>query len=583
MHVIATAGHVDHGKSTLVRALTGMQPDRWAEERRRGMTIDLGFAWTALPQGEQVAFVDVPGHERFVTNMLAGLGPVPAVMFVVAADEGWMPQSAEHLAAVDALQIEHGLLVITRADLADPGAATELAVAELAGTSLAAVECVAVSGRSGAGLSELRSALERLVARLPTPDVAAPVRLWIDRTFSISGSGTVVTGTLPAGTVSEGDELELVPLGRRVKVRAIESLKRKAPSVASIARVALNLRGLDREIVHRGMALVTPGCWTATDLIDVRLRGCRSEDVPRALDVHIGSARVPATARPLGPDTMRLRLARPLPLHVGDRALIRDSNRGIVGVRILDVMPPQLSRRRGAAQRARSLADAGDIPDAAFFLRQHGVMKRSQLVASGCQVTQEPVTQDWLADPVFWAERAELLRQLVAEYESVRPLEAGLPLESARQALGLPDRRLVDLVVSPPLRSVEGRITGRNVQDGLHPQVAAAVDRIRAELTARPFSAPDASRLNEAGLNRRAIGAAVKAGQLIKLAEGVVLLAGADLAATAILAGLPQPFTASEARQALGTSRRTVIPLLEHLDRCGYTDFADGFRTCRPR
>ena len=220
MHVIATAGHVDHGKSTLVRALTGMEPDRWAEERRRGMTIDLGFAWTVLPQGEQVAFVDVPGHERFVTNMLAGLGPVPAVMFVVAADEGWMPQSAEHLAAVDALQIEHGLLVITRADLADPGVATELAVAELAGTSLAAVECVAVSGRSGAGLNELRSALGRLVARLPAPDVAAPVRLWIDRIFSISGSGTVVTGTLPAGTVSEGDELELVPLGRREIGRA---------------------------------------------------------------------------------------------------------------------------------------------------------------------------------------------------------------------------------------------------------------------------------------------------------------------------------------------------------------------------
>jgi selenocysteine-specific elongation factor len=210
-------------------------------------------------------------------------------------------------------------------------------------------------------------------------------------------------------------------------------------------------------------------------------------------------------------------------------------------------------------------------------------MKRSQLVAAGCQVTQEPVTQDWLADPVFWAERADRLRQLVAEYESARPLEAGLPLESARQALGLPDRRLVDLVVSPPLRSVQGRITGRREQDGLHPQVAAAVDRIRAQLTARPFSAPDASRLSEAGLDRRAIGAAVKAGQLIKIAEGVVLLAGADLAATAILAGLPQPFTASEARQALGTSRRTVIPLLEHLDRCGYTDFADGLRTCRPR
>jgi selenocysteine-specific elongation factor len=583
MHVIATAGHVDHGKSTLVRALTGMEPDRWAEERRRGMTIDLGFAWTALPQGEQVAFVDVPGHERFITNMLAGLGPVPAVMFVVAADEGWMPQSAEHLAAVDALAIEHGLLVITRADLADPGPATKQAFTELAGTSLGAVECVAVSGRTGAGLGELRSALERLTARLPVPDVAAPVRLWIDRIFSISGSGTVITGTLPAGTVSEGDELELVPLGRRVRVRAIESLKRKAPEVAPIARVALNLRGLDRETAHRGMALVTSGGWTVTDLIDVRLRGCRSEDVPRALDMHIGSARVPATVRPLGSDTLRLRLARPLPMHVGDRALIRDSSRSIVGVRVLDVMPPQLARRRGAAERARCLAEAGDIPDAAFFVRQHRVLKRGELVAAGCRVTQEPVAQDWLVDPLFWAERTEHLRQLVTQYESAHPLEAGMPLESARQALGLPDRRLVDLIVSPPFRSVQGRITARKEQDGLPPQVAAAVDRIRADLAARPFCAPDANRLSEAGLDRRAIGAAVRAGQLIKLAEGIVLLAGADTAAAEILAGLPQPFTASEARQALGSTRRTVIPLLELLDRRGYTEFADGLRTVATR
>ena len=559
-----------------------MEPDRWAEERRRGMTIDLGFAWTTLPSGEQIAFVDVPGHERFVTNMLAGLGPVPAVMFVVAADEGWMPQSAEHLAAVDALAIEHGLLVITRADLADPQAAMKRAGAELARTNLGSVDCVAVSARSGAGLSELRTALERLLARLPAPDIGGPVRLWIDRVFTISGSGTVVTGTLPAGTVSEGDELELVPLGRRVRVRAVESLKRKAAGVSSIARAALNLRGLDRDAVHRGMALVTPGCWTATDVIDVRLRGCESEDVPRCLDVHIGSARVPASVRPLGSDTVRLRLARPLPLHVGDRALIRDSSRGIVGIRVLDVMPPQLVRKRGAAERARCLADAGDIPDAAFFLRQHGVLKRGQLVAAGCRVTQEPVAQDWLADPVFWAERTERLKQLVSRYEAAHPLETGLPVESARQGLDLPDRRLVDLVVGPPLRSVRGRITGRGEEADLPPPVAAAVARVRADLTARPFRAPDADRLKEAGLDRRAIGAAVRAGQLLKIAEGLVLLPGADAAAAAILAGLPQPFTASDARQALDTTRRTVIPLLEHLDRCGYTEFADGRRTSRP-
>src|SRR4051794_6085610 len=180
MHVVATAGHVDHGKSTLVRALTGMEPDRFEEERRRGMTIDLGFAWTTLPGGEVVAFVDVPGHERFVSNMLAGVGPVPAAMLVVAADEGWRQQSAEHLRALDALGVRHGLLAVTRADLRDPSAATEAAGREIAATTLGTVESVEVSGITGAGLDDLRRALSRLVARLPAPDPTGDVRLWAD-------------------------------------------------------------------------------------------------------------------------------------------------------------------------------------------------------------------------------------------------------------------------------------------------------------------------------------------------------------------------------------------------------------------
>src|SRR5579859_2795868 len=178
VQVIATAGHVDHGKSALVRALTGMEPDRWAEERRRGLTIDLGFAWTTLPDGQRLAFVDVPGHERFVPNMLAGVGPVPAVLLVVAADGGWMPQSAEHLAAIDAVGIRHGLLAVTRSDLADPGPATRQALERIAGTSLGTVEAVPVSAVTGTGLPELRLALARLMAALPVPDPEAPVRLW---------------------------------------------------------------------------------------------------------------------------------------------------------------------------------------------------------------------------------------------------------------------------------------------------------------------------------------------------------------------------------------------------------------------
>ena len=270
MQVIATAGHVDHGKSTLVRALTGMEPDRWAEERRRGLTIDLGFAWMDLPGGQRLAFVDVPGHERFVPNMLAGLGPVPAVMIVVAADGGWMPQSAEHLAAIDALGISRGLLAVTRADLADPGPARRRAAAEIAATSLGEVEAVEVSAVTGAGLPELRGALARLAGGPPVPDPGAPVRLWVDRAFSIKGSGTVVTGTLPAGTVRTGDELLLTPSLRPVRVRAIESMDQSADQVRGVARVALNLRGVAREVPARGMALVQPARWTLTSTVDVR-------------------------------------------------------------------------------------------------------------------------------------------------------------------------------------------------------------------------------------------------------------------------------------------------------------------------
>ena len=227
MHVIATAGHVDHGKSTLVRALTGIEPDRWAEERRRGMTIDLGYAWTTLASGADVAFVDVPGHQRFIGNMLAGLGPAPAVLLVVAADEGWRPQSAEHLAAVDALGISRGLVVVTRSDLADPGPALAEALEQVGRTSLAGSAALAVSARTGQGIEALRGALDDLVASLPAPDRSGRTRLWVDRSFSVRGSGTVVTGTLGAGTIRLGDELVVhrtTGASQSVTVRGLQSL-----------------------------------------------------------------------------------------------------------------------------------------------------------------------------------------------------------------------------------------------------------------------------------------------------------------------------------------------------------------------
>ncbi|MFC9976382.1 selenocysteine-specific translation elongation factor [Spirillospora sp. NPDC127200] len=572
MQVVATAGHVDHGKSTLVRALTGMEPDRLAEERRRGRTLDLGFAWTDLPSGERLAFVDVPGHERFVTTMLAGAGPVPAVLLAVAADEGWMPQTEEHLAALDALGVRHGVLAVTRADVADPRMAVRQARDRLAATALRNAETVTVSALTGTGMDELTAALDRLAARLPVPDPAAPVRLWIDRAFTVPGSGTVVTGTLAAGTVAVDDELVLTPAGTRVRVRAVEATKQPRDAVSGVARVALNLRGVDRDAVARGMALVTPGAWTPTTCVDVRTRfGEASGRLARQMILHLGSAAVPVRLRPLGPDTARLTLNTRLPLHVGDAGLLRDpGRRAVAGINILDVRPPTLVRRGAGAARARELATWPDRPDGAVLLRRHGVLRRGDLEVMGCAEPPAAVDLgDWTADPDHWAALHARLVEEVARHAADRPLAPGLPLETARLRLSLPARQLVKALVRPPLRLEGGRVHGPDT--GPPPQVREAVGRLRAELEAAPFQAPTAERLAALGLTGPVLAAAAKAGAVLHLADNVVLLPGADKEALRILDKLPHPFTASQARQALNTTRRVTIALLEHLDSLGLT------------
>ncbi len=328
-----------------------MWPDRLAEEQRRGLTIDLGFAWTEL-DGRQLAFVDVPGHERFVTNMLAGSGAMPPdspVLFVVAATEGWMPQSEEHLAALDALRVRHALLVISKADLADPGPAIRAASERFATTSMAD-PFVAL----GTELDQVRTKLLALTDRLPEPDRDADVRLWVDRAFTVRGAGTVVTGTLSAGTIRVGDELEHA--GQRVTVRGLQSLGRDHTEVAAVARVALNLRGVDRRHIARGDTVRTPGAWLDTTEIDVSLRS--AVKLHRELVAHLGSAAVPVYVRALGAKAARLRLSRPLPLRVGDIGLLRDpgQHRIAAGIEVLDVAPPSLRRRGAARERARELA-----------------------------------------------------------------------------------------------------------------------------------------------------------------------------------------------------------------------------------
>ncbi|GAB2486452.1 SelB domain-containing protein [Jatrophihabitans fulvus] len=532
MPVVATAGHVDHGKSTLVRALTGTEPDRWAEERRRGLTIDLGYAWTTLPSGAHLAFVDVPGHQRFVANMLAGLGPAPAVLFVVAADGGWSRQSEEHLAAADALAVRHGLLAVTRSDLADPAPALADARERLASTTLGDVEALTVSGRTGDGLPDLVAALDRLAAALPAPDDDAPVRLWLDRSFSVKGAGTVVTGTLAAGTIAVDDQLEIG--GRLVTVRGIQSAESERQRVTGVARVALNLRGTHPDEVGRGDALLTPDRFLATDRFDVRL--APREDIPRELVLHAGTAAVPVRVRRLDETHARLTLARPLPLRAGDRAVLRDPGLQTVaaGALVLDADPPSLRRRGAAAERAVALAAATGTPRLDDEVARRGAVRADHLVRLGITGTPGPPVREhdgWLVSADRWPG-------------------------------WLAERGLVE--------------TGGRVGRPAAAPAVPGLDMLLARLAANPFDAPERDELAALGLGPRALMAAHKAGSLLRLAPELVVGADAPARAVARLRAIEQPFTLSAARQALGTTRRVAVPLLELLDDRGLTERVDG-------
>ncbi|GAA4355698.1 selenocysteine-specific translation elongation factor [Angustibacter luteus] len=576
MHVLATAGHVDHGKSALVRAVTGQEPDRYAEEQRRGLTLDLGFVWTTL-DGETLAFVDVPGHERFVPTMLAGLGPVPAVVLVVAADAGWMPQTQEHVEAIEAFGVRHGLVVVSRADLADPAPVVTDVRERLQHTGLAGATVVAASARTGQGLDDVRSALLALVRSLPPPDRTAPVRLWVDRSFSIKGAGTVVTGTLGAGTLRKGDRLALGD-GTTATVRGLQSLEQSHASVEAAARVAVNLRGITRDQVRRGDALTVPEAFWRTDTIDVRCP-TMAERAPTTAVLHLGSAQVTAHVRPLAGDLWRLRLERALPLHQGDVGLLRDPGRGLVlsGVTVLDVDPPALSRRGAARARAADLTAVTGAPDVAQELARRRVVSRTHLVAMGLparQVGEFGEPGEWLVHDGYGVELGERLSALVGRHDDQHPLDRGLPLEVARAQLHLPSVQVLPQLVRPPLTIAGGRVRREDDDPQRLPgDVGSAVTALVAELdrAGEPVPAASAERLADLGLGRREVAAAVRAGQLVDCGHGVVLTPLARQRAADLLGTLQPGFAVGAVRDVWQTSRRVAVPLLEHLDALGLT------------
>ncbi len=578
LRVVATAGHVDHGKSTLVAAVTDMDPDRFAEEKARGLTIDLGFAWMSLPSGRQLAFVDVPGHVRFIKNMLAGAGAVDVCLFVVAATEGWKPQSEEHLRIVDLLGLAGGVVALTKVGLVDEETRRRrrAEIAEhTAGTVLAHAPVVEVDSLQRVGLDELVRRLDELLDATPGPaDVGRP-RLWIDRSFAVRGAGTVVTGTLAGGSLQVGEELVVVPGssagsdGAGVRVRGLQAHRAATSSVHPGQRVAVNITGAAHHDVHRGQALVRAGQWEPTTVVDASLQvlGSLSHPVSRRGDyrMHVGSAQLPVRLRVLGHEAVhpgqvglvRLHLAERLALVPGDRFVLRESGRSetVGGGEILDVAPVlPAARARPDRSPQRVVRERGWV-DASLLYRLTGV-------------SRTPDIGHWVVDAGARQEAEEQLRQQVAGAGAL-----GLDL-----AL-LDDRRRALAEAMSDLTLHAGR--ARLATSG--PEATLVKHFLIGALEAAPFTPPDPRAL---GVDRAELRELVRHGLVVECGDhwfAATALRQAAQVVADLLASQPEGVTVSDVRAALGSTRRYVLPLLAHLDATGVTRRRGEVRIGGPR
>jgi selenocysteine-specific elongation factor len=620
-HVIGTAGHVDHGKSALVRGLTGTDPDRLAEEKARGMTIDLGFAWTALPSGREVGFVDVPGHERFIHNMLAGVGGIDCALLVVDASEGWRPQSAEHLAILDLLGIPAGIVAVSKVDLVDAATSSRVAdeVAErLAGTTLAGAAVVQTAAPSGLGLDALRAALDEALDRLPEPPDRGRPRLPVDRVFTMRGSGTVVTGTLSGGTLHAEGEAELLPTRRRVRVRGLQGHGAPLPAASPARRLAVNLAGVATAQVARGDVLALPGQWAATRTADCRLRCLASAPAPLrgrgAYLLYAGAAETAVRLQPLdayevrpGQDALvRLHLERELVLDVFEPVVLRDSGRDetVGGGRVLDPFPQaavhgttgrvrrveELEAREAAGRAGlleRVLAERQVVPVAQLPMLV-GVSPRGLgpplAAATGAGRAVRSRTLAWTA--AAFQDARDAVVDAVERHHRTEPLAPGLAAQAARAAALRPGARPAGAPGAAGAEVVEALVAdGRLVADGpvvrlpghgvrLDPAQRAVRDRVEAVVAAQGVEVLTEAALAELGADRPMTAVLVRLGVLVAVAPGLYL-GGSTLerAVEDLRRAFPdgRQFAATEAKEALGTTRRSAIPLLEHLDRCGVT------------
>jgi selenocysteine-specific elongation factor len=568
VRVIATAGHVDHGKSSLVLALTGTDPDRWDEEKRRGLTIDLGFAHTAFPTGEEIAFVDVPGHVRFLRNMLAGVGGVDACLFVVAATEGWKPQSEEHLRILTLLGVEHGVVALTKVDVVDDerrGLARGEIVERTVGTFLAGAPIVPVGVPTGEGLDDLRAALGRLAGSVPAATDRGRPRLWIDRSFAAKGSGTVVTGVLAGGSISTGDRVVVGEQERPVRVRSIQTLGRVVDRADPGSRVALNLAGIDHSHARRGDAVVQPGRWRPTARLDCSLTVLPALDheVGRrgAYVAYVGSGEHTVRLRVLGAEALapgatglvRLHLSRRLPVLPGDRYVLRESGRQetVGGGEILDVAPVV------PASRARPDRDVDRV------VAERGWIEADELEAlTGEQ--RGPTVDQWVVAPGALAAARSAL---------VDRVRAAGPFGLDLAALDDRERAMVAHVAEVVVDGGRARLATAGDPLVDHPVVAI--------LRAGGLAPPEPS-----GFDRAELRALVRRGVVVER-DGLYFSASAidDAAALAatLLSRAPDGFTVSGFREAAGITRKHALPLLSELDARGVTRRRDDVRIAGPR
>jgi selenocysteine-specific elongation factor len=609
--VVGTAGHIDHGKSTLIHALTGIDPDRLAEEKRRGMTIDLGFAYLTLPSGRLVGIVDVPGHARFIRNMLAGVQGIDAVLLVVAADEGVMPQTVEHLEIVHLLDISRGLVVLTKVDLVEPDW-LELVTAEvgerLAGTTLAGAEAVPVSALTGQGLDQLRSSLDGLLASTaPRTDVHRP-RLPIDRVFTIGGFGTVVTGTLVDGSLKVGEELEALPGGRRVRIRGLQQHNQKVDLAVPGSRVAANLAGIEKEELRRGHVLIRPGTLSATRRIDAEVSVLADAARPlrhgASLMLHSGTAEVAARAillesdqiEPGGAGWVQLYLEEPIAGAAGDRFVLRLPSPAatIAGGRFADVNARRHPRHDLTVPASLERRMAGEVLQEELRKYPRGISEAALLkatLAPAADLSEVSARRagGWLFAPEAWTAITQRSRALLEEYHHAHPLRAGMPREELKSRLGLAPAvfgpALGELARDGILAEREGEVGVPTHQVVLDPAEGGPARRLVELLGRSPFappSLPEATR--EAGAGPEVLRALTREGAIVRLSDDVAFTREAYAAALDLVREIVAAeggITVARLRDAMAASRRPVLAFLEHLDAERVTRREGDVRTLR--